>query len=49
MDKADAIGKALAAGIRRTFAALIVEFRESAAYQLKFDDDGNQAAGYRQI
>jgi hypothetical protein len=27
VDKADAIGRALAAGIRRTFSALIVEFK----------------------
>jgi len=45
VDKAEAIGGALSAGIRRTFAALIVEFRESAAYQLKFDDDGNLRPG----
>lgn len=45
VDRADAIGRALAAGIRRTFSALIVEFKESAAYQLKFDDDGNERQG----
>ena len=45
VDKAEAIGKALAAGIRRTFSALIVEFKDSAAYQLKFDGDGNERQG----
>jgi hypothetical protein len=45
VDKAETVGKALAAGIRRTFTALIVEFRESAAYQIKFDDSGNLRPG----
>jgi hypothetical protein len=45
VDKAESIGNALAAGIRRTFSALIVEFRESAAYQLKNDADGNERPG----
>jgi hypothetical protein len=45
VDKAEAIGRALAAGIRQTFSALIVEFKESAAYQLKFDANGNERQG----
>lgn len=45
VDKADGIGRALAAGIRRTFSALILEFRESAAYQVKFDAEGNERQG----
>jgi hypothetical protein len=45
VDKAESIGNALSAGIRRTFTALIVEFRESAAYQLKFDGAGNERPG----
>jgi hypothetical protein len=32
VDKAEKIGKALAAGERKTFSALIVEFKDSAAY-----------------
>jgi hypothetical protein len=35
VEKADDIGKKLAAGERRTFSALITEFKASAAYQLK--------------
>jgi hypothetical protein len=45
VDKAESIGNALSAGIRRTFTALIVEFRESAAYQLKFDGAGKERPG----
>jgi len=37
VDKADEIGRKLAAGIRRTFSALIVEFKDHAAYK---DDIG---------
>jgi hypothetical protein len=32
VDKADDIGRKLAAGIRKTFSALIIEFKESEAY-----------------
>jgi hypothetical protein len=45
VDKAEKVGKALAAGIRRTFSALIAEFRDSAAYQLNVGDDGQPRPG----
>jgi hypothetical protein len=45
VDKAEAIGRALASGIRRTFSALILEFKDSSAYQIKFDDAGNERPG----
>lgn len=45
VDKADEIGRKLQAGIRRTFSALIVEFKESAAYQLNVDDNGQERPG----
>lgn len=38
VDKADTIGKALAAGIRKTFSSLIVEFKESNAYLKDISD-----------
>lgn len=44
-DKAEAIGKALAAGERKTFSALIVEFKESAAYQVNVGPDGKRRPG----
>ena len=44
-EKADAVGKQLAAGERKTFSALIVEFKDSAAYQLNIDDAGKQRPG----
>jgi hypothetical protein len=45
VEKADALGKQLAAGERKTFSALIVEFKESAAFQLNVDDDGKGRPG----
>jgi hypothetical protein len=45
VDKADDIGRKLHAGIRRTFSALIVEFKESAAYQSNVDENGQKRAG----
>lgn len=44
-DKAEKIGIALAAGERKTFSALIAEFKESAAYQLKVDENGKERSG----
>jgi hypothetical protein len=45
VEKADAVGKQLAAGVRKTFSALIAEFKDSSAFQLKFDDDGKMRPG----
>jgi hypothetical protein len=38
VDKAEDIGRKLQAGVRKTFASLIVEFKESAAYADKISD-----------
>jgi hypothetical protein len=45
VEKADAVGKQLAAGERKTFSALIVEFKDSVAFQLNFDNDGKKRPG----
>ena len=45
VEKVDAVGKQLAAGERRTFSALIVEFKASAAFQLNVDEDGKKRPG----
>jgi hypothetical protein len=45
VDKADDIGKKRQAGIRRTFSALVIEFKESAAYQLNVDEHGQERPG----
>jgi hypothetical protein len=45
VEKADVVGKQLAAGERKTFSALIIEFKASAAYQLNVDQDGKKRAG----
>ncbi len=45
VEKADAVGKQLAAGERKTFSALIIEFKDSAAYQLNVDADGKKRPG----
>jgi hypothetical protein len=38
VDKAEDIGRKLKAGIRKTFAALIIEFKENAAYSADISD-----------
>jgi hypothetical protein len=45
VEKADAVGKQLAAGQRKTFSALIVEFKDSNAFQLNVDEDGKERPG----
>ena len=45
VEKADAVGKQLAAGERKTFSALIVEYKASGAFQLNVDEDGKERAG----
>jgi hypothetical protein len=45
VEKADAVGKQLAAGEKKTFSALIVEFKDSAAYQLNVDEAGKERPG----
>lgn len=45
VEKADAVGKQLAAGERKTFSALIVEFKASAAFQLNVGEDGKERPG----
>ncbi len=44
-EKADALGKQLAAGERKTFSALIIEFKDSNAFQLNVDDNGKKRPG----
>jgi hypothetical protein len=45
VEKADAVGKQLAAGERKTFSALIVEYKASGAFQLNVDVDGKERPG----
>ena len=45
VDKADEIGRKLQAGIRKTFASLIVEFKESAAYTDDISDSTREQYG----
>lgn len=45
VEKADAVGKQLAAGERKTFSALIVEYKASGAFRLKVDEDGKERPG----
>lgn len=47
VDKAEATGKRLAAGDKKTFAALIFDFKESAAFKVK-DPDDPQSKGIAQ-
>ncbi|MDA9396426.1 hypothetical protein WN73_38615 [Bradyrhizobium sp. CCBAU 45394] len=45
VERAEAVGKELLAGVRKTFSALIAEFKASAAYQLNIDEDGKSRPG----
>jgi hypothetical protein len=45
VEKADVVGKQLAAGERKTFSALIVEYKASGAFQLNVDEDGKERPG----
>jgi hypothetical protein len=45
VDKADEIGRKLQAGIRKTFASLIVEFKEDRAYATDISDATREQYG----
>src|SRR5260370_8709906 len=44
-ERAEAVGTKLAAGVRKTFSALIAEYKASAAFQLNVDETGKERPG----